>query len=147
MRIVFVLLGALNVLVRHPWHLFGRGRATYFPLERRLLSELEESLPNEEKEVLRSQLSEINCVERVHAPKTRIQLNKIQGIRYDLEREKKFTDPRSEYVIRKIDFCVDGKRVRSKFYVVDGNLFSVEFTANLRKLLQSGDIEIEEVHC
>lgn len=120
----------------------GKKNADLRPLEMRLLHELRLRLSGSDAEILKSQLEEVNLIERVGAPKTVITFNVVKGFAYSLSRESKFNSDQDEYVLQRIDFKLFCKKYRAIFYVVYGNFFSIEFTADMSSLLDESEIQI-----
>ena len=120
----------------------GKKHADLRPLEVRLLHELQLRLSESDTEILKSQLEEVNLIERVNAPKTVVAFNVIKGLTYSLERANKFNSGQDEYVLHKLDFKLFDKKYRAIFYVVYGNFFSIEFTADMSSLLDESEVQI-----
>lgn len=135
------VLVAIKLMLSHPRIVFGKQKSAFKPLELKLLTELESRVLKEYAEIVRAQLSEINFIERVSCPKTIISFNKVKGCSYDLHRMVKFPQLKEEYVLAKIDFKIKKKSYRAVFYVVFGNLFSIEFTADMSDLLEEKNVE------
>ena len=139
---ILKLLIGIKLLLIHPKLVFGgEAEVAMTPLEDRLIEELASRLSNEESKTLKSQLSEVNLMERVYAPKTIVSFNKIEGFSYSLKRSDKFRDSEDEYKLMKIDFKVNNKPFRAIFYVVYGNFFSIEFTEDMSSYTQAEDME------
>lgn len=142
MMILKALTG-IKLLLTHPKICFkGSSGAELLPLENRLISELKNQLKPFESEILGSQIEEINLIERVHTSKTIVSFNVVHRLAYSLERKKKFIGDKDEFVLSKIDFQLSGKKYRVIFYVVYGNFFSMEFTANMSHLLGEENIQV-----
>lgn len=135
------ILVAIKLMLSHPRIVFAKQKTAFKPLELVLLTELESRMSKEYAEIARDQLSEINFIERVSCPKTIISFNKVEACSYSLRRKLKFPQMNEEYVLAKIDFKIKEKLYRAVFYVVSGNLFSIEFTADMSGLLEEGNIE------
>ena len=143
LNMILTLLGAINIILRHPLHALGLGKATFNSLEVAIISQFQELLNESEGSILETQLDEINCIDRVYSPKTVIGFSKINGLKYDLRRARKFDDPREDFVLKKLEFLLDGERYRAKLYVVNGNLYSIEFTANIRSIIGRSDVRFK----
>lgn len=129
---ILKLLAGMKLLLAHPKLVFcGETESTMSPLEQGLIKELISRLSWEESETLKSQLSEVNLIERVYTPKTIVSFNKIEGLSYNLKRKMSFSSQKDEYKLMKIDFKISNKSFRAIFYVVYGNFFSIEFTENM----------------
>ncbi|MGV6853394.1 MAG: hypothetical protein ACWA5R_14615 [bacterium] len=139
---ILKLLTGIKLLLAHPKLVFGgETEVAMTPLEGRLIEELASRLSNKESKTLKSQLSEVNLMERVYAPKTIVSFNKIEGFSYSLKRSDKFRDSEDEYKLMKIDFKVNNKPFRAIFYVVFGNFFSIEFTEDMSSYTQAEVME------
>ncbi len=126
------LVIAVKLIVLQPMVSLGLGaKPSLSILEKTLLTKLESSLPYAEAEVLRSQLAEINLLERVDAPNTVVTFKKVKNFSYAVSREKKFKQDMNEYILSIIDFTVRNEAYRAVFYVAYGNFYSIEFSKNI----------------
>ncbi len=55
--------------------------------------------------------------------------------------EKSFEGKKEEDVLSKIDFKIGSNSYRAIFYIVYGNFYSIEFTANMSDLLQTSVVD------
>ncbi|TPV56932.1 hypothetical protein FJ444_14365 [Aestuariibacter sp. GS-14] len=144
---ILKFLVSMKLFLRDPLAYFNPERRTLTlkPLEKTLIEELMTAMGNKDREILLSQLTEINEVERVYSPKTIVSLNKIKGLKYCLERVRKFECSSDEYKYARIDFEVDGHKVRAIFYIVFGNFFSIEFTTDVSTMMSESKMEIKNI--
>lgn len=136
------LVGFKLLLTQPSICIAGKKNSDLRPLEVKLLHELQLKLSGSDAEILKSQLEEVNLIERVSAPKTVVTFNVVKGLTYSLERENKFNSDQDEYVLHKLDFKLFDKKYRAVFYVVYGNFFSIEFTADMSSLLDESEVQI-----
>lgn len=142
-KFVLKLFVAIKLFIAHPLLVFGFCKGNKFlPFEKALLDSLEELLIDEESKILNSQLMEINLVEYSHVPRTIVTFNKIRWFSYDLNRSLKFSKEKSEYKLAKIDFKLNGSLYRAIVYVVFGNIYSIEITADISVDMNSKNIEV-----
>lgn len=142
---IMKVLVAIKLLFTYPkLCITGRGGFYLFPLERKLLDQLRHQLMPHQVEILLSQLNEINLIERDHLHRSIIMFYVVKNFEYSSERKNKFFSDKSEYVISRIDFRLLNSeyKYRAIFHVVNGNLFSIEFTANIENILRESEILI-----
>ena len=93
----------------------GKKNADLRPLETKLLHELQLKLSKSDTEIFKSQLEEVNLIERISAPKTVVTFNVVKGLAYSLERDNKFKSDQDEYVLDRLDFKLLDKKYRAIF--------------------------------
>jgi hypothetical protein len=132
------LLQWVSVFVAYPWFLVQRRRGVFRPLERSLFDEYQHRLSPELGAVMASQLAEINSVQRITARGSECNLYRLVPFRVDLRRTRVFDFPEVEVLLAtmRIETSAGGK-LSSRIYVVNGRLFSLEFTQDVRPHLGS----------
>ena len=106
------LLLAIKLIVSHPLiYFFGARNVYLFPLESALMKKFEESLDPDIKNVVQEQLNRVNLIERVSNSKTVVSFSRIENFLYSQNKGRKIASDKDEWVIRKIDFVVDGSKL------------------------------------
>jgi hypothetical protein len=138
------LFNTVALLVAYPLILWRHSRGLFKPLEAAVLDECQCRLSSSRAATFASQRTQINHVLRVTARYTECNLFRVVPFRVELARDKKFTDASSEFVLAKISFRTSsGLRSTASLFVVNGNLFSIEFSGDVREHLSSNVAVIE----
>lgn len=124
-------------------HLFNWIFPKYTEFEESFFSEMKRVLGKRNGDILQSQIREINYVQR-HRGDEEICFYKISGLSVDMSRRSKFESRGEERLCRFKGFA-DGVTFEVDVWVVDGNLFSLEFDREMRKSRKSAVLWLEKV--
>lgn len=124
-------------------HLFNWLFPKYTAFEVSLFGEMKRVLCKKNGGILQSQIREINYVQR-HRGDEEICFYKISGLSVDMSRKDKFASRGEERLCRLKGFA-DGVTFEVDVWVVDGNLFSLEFDKEVRELRKSAVLWLEKV--
>lgn len=106
-------------------HLFNAIWPTFTPFEKALFTQMEKCLTSDEVEVLRSQLSEINFVQR-HRGNEEICM--YRAVNFSISQERTMHFPSSgEKLLCQCKVNVEDTSLKLKVWLVDGQIFSLEF--------------------
>lgn len=131
-----VLQGVL-IFLNYPWMLLRNRLGLFKPLETAVLAHVIERLDPATAEIARSQLAEINWVLRTTATRTECNLHRIVPFRSVRDRRPKFPFPETEVPLATMRFQVGtGEQLRVKVFVVRGNLFSLDFSKDVRRVFR-----------
>ena len=130
--------GYLQSVVRALSGKLGWKRAIVLPLEETLLDYLGTVLPPEIGESVKSQLKEVNLVQRIHTRRTECNYYKIEWGKADLDRERLLDVGPGDVKLATIRFETEsGLRQVVEVHVVNGVLFSLNFGGRMEKHLNS----------
>ena len=130
--------GYIGYVVRTLARKLGYKRDDLMPLERSLMDHLQSVVNRQLAEAIKSQLEEINLVQRISTRRTECNLYKIGKKGVDLQRRKLIELAPGDVRIATINFeTVSGLKQAVEVHAVDGILFSFEFGANVGKHLRS----------
>jgi len=133
----------MAAIANGPRLLWQRWRGTYSPLETALLDALVARVDAATAQVLSSQRGEINFVQRLTAPTSESDLYRFVDFRVSLDRTEKFTFVDDEVLLATCTFRAPRfDPVRVGFWVVGGVLFSLEFDADVRRILKVAEIAV-----
>lgn len=124
-------------------HLFNWLFPKYTEFEVSLFGEMKRTLGKESGDILQSQIREVNYVQR-HRGDEEICFYKISGLSVDMSRKNKF-ESRGEERLCRFKGLADGITFEFDVWIVDGNLFSLEFDREVRKLRKSTVLWLEKV--
>lgn len=110
-------------------HLLNFIWPSFTPFEKALFEKLGKSLDKKEADILFSQLDEINFVQR-HRGDVEICFYKVKNLSISLDRTKKFPSD-GEVLLCKCIVKVDNLSAEMEAWLVNGNLFSLEFSEEM----------------
>ncbi len=118
--------------------LVGKWSGVWKPLERSILAEVGSRLDPKYGTVFESQVGQINRVQRLTVRRTECNMYRLVPFRVERARDHTFPFPAEECVLAKVRFdTFSGLRQLVQVYVVNGNLFSLEFGGDVRRHLSS----------
>ncbi len=118
----------------------------FYPLEQRLLEILMEASPAETREILRTQIAEINCIDRTHYGRySETLLMKTYIIGRSFRRKKVFSFQDSNVILATIKFKCEGRKYKVDFFVLANKLTFLEYNKNTKEILSNQDIEVLEM--
>ncbi len=138
------LLVGLKLAITYPKLVFFNeaNNIKIFPLESLLLEEMYKRVDKETASIIKSQILEINLIERVYKPKTVVSFNKIRRASYSSERLLKIKSFNDDFCIRKILFKAKDKESEVSFYIVKGDFYSMEFNRNISSIIYENKITL-----
>jgi hypothetical protein len=120
-------------------------RRVLTPLEQRLLSELEQRLDPSSARLLTAQVKQFNLAQR-HANGRETCLYAMSGGRPHRDPSISFPATEREHSLATVQFEIPGEgSFRAEFYLVDGFLFSIEFTPGATRISEREDIAVKHV--
>lgn len=114
----------------------------FSPFEEALLEKLCERLPEDYAHTIRIQLKEINLVKRVTARTSEINLYRISGLTASRERSEYLPSDEESYVLASMTFEIESVVVKVKFFVVRGNIFSLDFDKDISRYRKLNDLRV-----
>lgn len=123
--------------------LIARGfRPKYYPLENAVIVEISARLSPETRKVFEDQLAEVNYLQRTHFKRSGLSFFKVRRFAFDQKRRSKFQHESQEKVLASLTFRVRDKEIPAEIHLVNGNVFSLEFYADVRPYIHHADIDI-----
>lgn len=124
------LASAISCFFNYPNVLIGKFTNVFQPFERTILTMFLGKLDKHKREVLESQLSEINYIQYVKGLKSsELNFYKLSPFKIIKSRRRKFTGNSDVFELCRLNFFI-GKNTKkeqfSRLYVVNGNFFSLE---------------------
>lgn len=122
-------------------HLFNFVWPSFTPFEKTLFKELGGCLDEKTSDILFSQLDEINFVQR-HRSDVETCLYKVKNLSISQGRTKKFQSE-GEALLCKCLLKIEDLSVELEVWLVNGNLFSLEFSEEMERYRDTTKIELK----
>lgn len=140
---IMKFITGLRLILSHPRLVFSTScePPEIEPLEKLILDKVVEQVDSCIAEAIKDQLQQINLIDRYYEPNLVVTFSRISGPTYSLERRRKIPSEKDEYRLTRIDYMINNSPGYVDIYVVFGNLYSLEFSSEVKKNeLQSTDV-------
>lgn len=124
-------------------HLFG-GLCTHLTVfETSLFEKISPLLSREDRDILSAQLDDINYIRRIVDDK-QILFYRVRNLRVTPERKAKFRYS-GEHRLLKCEVSFGSAAIRLEVWLVEGNLFSLEFNDGVQQFRDRSDFSVSKV--